>query len=76
MRITLEQYESTYEVEIEQEDMSAGDLVELFTRILVVAGYPPSVIIPKDDEKGSYQFVRPDETIIRREQYDKENSGN
>jgi hypothetical protein len=75
MRITLEQYESTYEVEIEQEDMSADDLIELFTRILVVAGYPPSVIIPKDDEQGSYHFVCPDETITRREQYDKENSG-
>lgn len=74
MRITLEHYDSTYEIETEADDMSAHEIMMLFARLLVAAGYPPSVLIT--DDAGSYQFVHEDEEVVERNHNDKENQSN
>ena len=44
MRITLEAYNHTYTFECQADDFSAEELKEQFSRLLVLAGYSPSVI--------------------------------
>lgn len=44
MRITLESYEHTYTFESQSDDFTAEELKEQFSRLLVLAGYSPSVI--------------------------------
>ena len=44
MRITLESYNHTYTIESEADDFTAEELKEQFSRLLVLAGFAPSVI--------------------------------
>ena len=46
MRITLEMYGEKYMVESAHDDYNAKELKEIFSRLLVQATYPPSVIEP------------------------------
>ena len=44
MKITSESYGHTYTFESQADDFTAEDLKEQFSRLLVLAGYSPSVI--------------------------------
>lgn len=64
MKITLEMYNYKHSYESEHEDFTATELKEAFERLLVCAGYPPSVINLED---GKYEFVGENEQIVRKE---------
>lgn len=44
MRLTLTLYETTYSVEEKRSDFGGEELKKLFSRLMVAAGYPPSVL--------------------------------
>lgn len=44
MRITLEMHDQKYIFESSQDEFSADEMKEIFSRLLVQATYPPSVI--------------------------------
>lgn len=54
MKLTLEMYDTVCSVETEQDDLDGYELKELFSRLMVVAGYPPCVI---EEEGGSWKWV-------------------
>lgn len=64
MKISIDSYGTTYEIITKQDDYDAGELKEMFSRLLVLAGYPPSVMVDKDDS-GIYAWLENDETIIK-----------
>ena len=53
MRIVLEMYDSRIIYESDKDDYKADELKEIFSRLLVQATYPPSVIEPA--EGGHYE---------------------
>lgn len=53
MKITLELYDIKYTVEENRNDYTAGELKEIFSRLLVQASFSPSVIDPA--EGGHYE---------------------
>lgn len=53
MRITLEMHDEKYLFESSQDDYNANEMKEIFSRLLVQATYPPSVIDPA--EGGHYE---------------------
>lgn len=68
MKITLELYDQRYIVETlnpKQNDFNGNEMKELFARIMVMAGFAPSVLEPSDG--GSYEFVDDDEIIVKKE---------
>lgn len=70
MKITLELYDNRYTVETinpKQNDFNGEELKELFSRLMVVAGYSPSVIDLESDS-GGYEYVGEDEIIIKKEE--------
>lgn len=66
MKITFTSYDATYSVETKSDDYDARELKEIFSRILVASGFPPSVIDEPDG--GSFQYVAEDEIVIKREE--------
>lgn len=48
MRITLEIYDSRIIYESDNDDYKADEMKEIFSRMLVQATYPPSVIEPAE----------------------------
>jgi hypothetical protein len=66
MKIMLENWGTRYTVETEQEDYRSDELKDMFNRLLVQAGYPPSVITLHEDD-GSYEYVGSDEVIVKKE---------
>ena len=64
MKITLEMHNYKHSYESEYEDFNAMELKEAFERLMVCAGYPPSVINLED---GKYEFVGENEQIVRKE---------
>ena len=73
MKITFENYNIHYEIETGREEYTGEELKTLFSRLLVVAGYPPSVI--DAEEGGKYTYVGENELIISREEYKKLREG-
>lgn len=70
MKITLELYDNRYTVETinpKQNDFNGEELKELFSRLMVAAGYSPSVIDLESDS-GGYEYVGEDEIIIKKEE--------
>lgn len=69
MKIMFEHYHNRYTIETinpKQDDFDAAELKELFSRLLVCAGYGPSVIDVA--EGGKYEYVDPDyEVVVKRE---------
>lgn len=65
MKITLEIYDKEYSVETNDEDYLGDELKEIFSRILVVAGYPPTVI--DIDDGGRFEYVADDEKVVKTE---------
>lgn len=57
MIITLEMYNTKYSVETQNDDCTAEELIEIFSRILVAAGYSPDVIINRDGSKYKVEVV-------------------
>lgn len=53
MRITLEMHDEKYTFESQQDDYNSNEVKEIFSRLLVQATYPPSVIDPA--EGGHYE---------------------
>lgn len=68
MKITLEMYKTRYAVESDQDDFTADELKGLFSRIMVVAGFPPGVIQLEEEEGGKYMYVGDKEVIISQEE--------
>ena len=66
MKLTLEMNDCKYSVETPYDDTLGNKLKETFARLLVVAGYPPSVI--EFDDGGSYLYVGKDEEIVKKEE--------
>lgn len=48
MKITLEMHGDIYSVELKGDDYNANELKEAFSRLLVQATFPPSVIEPAE----------------------------
>lgn len=65
MKIIFTSYNTIYSVETESDDYDGNELKEIFSRILVTAGFSPSVI--EDPDGGSYQYVSEDEIVVRRD---------
>lgn len=53
MRITLESYGETYIFETDKDDYNASELKEIFSRMLVLASFPPDVL--ELSEGGHYE---------------------
>lgn len=73
MRITLSLYGAEYTIEQSGEDSSANELKELFSRLLVVAGFCPSVI---ELEEGKYVFIDDDEMVVKISDYGTDSNNN
>ena len=65
VKITLEMYGNKYSVETADSDMMGNDLIELFSRLLVAVGFPPSIIRLPEDE-GRYEYVGENEEVVER----------
>lgn len=50
MKLTIELYNYNYSVECDREDFNGEELKQMFTRLLVCAGYPTSLIEFGDEE--------------------------
>ena len=55
MKITLQMHDWTYTAESKFNDYSADELKEVFSRLLVQATFPPSVI--DDKEGGEWRYI-------------------
>lgn len=64
MKITLEIYNAKYIFEDNNDEHDASYMKDIFSRMLVVAGFPPSVI--DCIEGGEYRYVDEDEIIIKK----------
>lgn len=67
MKMTLELYGTRYSAEHESDAYGANELKDLFSRLLVVAQFPPSVI-QIDEDGGKYAYVGKDEAVISKEE--------
>ena len=56
MRITLEAYNHKYTFESQADDFTAEELKEQFSRLLVLAGYSPSVIELADGGRYNCEY--------------------
>lgn len=57
MRITLEMHDQKYIFESSHDEFSADEMKEIFSRLLVQATYPPSVIEPADGGHFECEYV-------------------
>lgn len=53
MKLTLEMHNTKYIVEEDRDDFNAQEMQYIFSRLLVNAGYPPSIL---SDEDGGYEI--------------------
>ena len=65
MKIVFEQYNTRYTVEDDINSHDSNELKEIFSKILVQAGFAPSVI--ECEEGGEYQYVGEDEIVVKKE---------
>lgn len=56
VKITLEIHGATYTAEEPRDDINAGALQELFSRLMVVASYPPTVIADAEGGRWECQY--------------------
>lgn len=73
MKMTLESHDMRYTVETinpKQDDYDSRELKELFGRMMVQSGFPPSAI--ETDDGGKYEYIDPDyEVVVKKEYLDK-----
>lgn len=62
MLLTLDLYDTEYSIETDSDEHTAEELKEMFSRLLVVAGFPPSVI---DEDDVKYLYVDGNETVVK-----------
>lgn len=60
MRLTLEMHDQKYIFETLQDDYTADEMKEIFSRLLVQATYPPSVIEPAEGGHFECEYVEED----------------
>lgn len=63
MKITIEHYDGIYTAET-SDALSSDEAIEVFTRLLINCGYPPSIIRLGDG--GSYVYLMEDEKIVKK----------
>lgn len=63
MKITFENYNAKYIFEDNDDEHNASYIKDIFSKMLVVAGFPPSVI--DCIEGGKYEYVDEDEMVIK-----------
>lgn len=68
MKIIYEAYGTRYTVETDRNDHNATELKEIFSRILVQAGFGPDVVELEDS--GHYEYVGEDEIVVQKEYLD------
>lgn len=68
MKLALEMHKVRYMIEDDVDDYNSREMKEYFTRLLVAAGFPPSVI--DDEEGGEWRYVENDEVVIKQEKLD------
>ena len=71
MKITFENCNAKYIFEDNNDEHDASYIKDIFSRMLVVAGFPPSVI--DCIEGGRYEYVDDDEIVIKKELMEKIN---
>lgn len=71
MKITFENYNIKYTFEDNNNEHNASYIKDVFSRMLVVAGFQPSVI--DCIEGGRYEYVDDDEIVIKKELMEKIN---
>ena len=69
MKLIFENYGTRYTVETEHDDHNANELKEIFDRILVQAGFSPSVIDRLEDG-GRFEYLDDEEIVIKKERLD------
>jgi hypothetical protein len=57
MKITLEIYSKNYSIESKADDYRAEELKQLFSALLVCAGYPPDVLTTEDGGHYNCEYV-------------------
>ena len=70
MKIIFEHYDMRYTIEGGEQDYDANELKRLFERMLVAAGYPPSVI--EFEDGSSYEWVGENEIVVKKWENDDE----
>ena len=65
MKLILELYDTRYIVENTSNDYDANELKEIFSKVMVAAGDPPSVIDLGDG--GHYEYVGDNEIVVKKE---------
>ncbi len=68
MKLIYESYGTRYTVETNRDDLDGAELKEIFSKIMVQAGFPPSVV--DLDDGGKYEYVGEDEIVIKQEKLD------
>lgn len=61
MKLSLEMYGMTYTVETKENDFSASEMKEIFSRLLVQAGYELDVIDLADGGHYEIKYIAVDE---------------
>lgn len=64
MKITFENYNAKYTFEDNDNDHDVSYIKDIFSKMLVVAGFSPSII--DCIEGGRYEYVDDDETVIKK----------
>lgn len=65
MKLTYEAYNTRYTVETDRNNHDAAELKEIFSKILVQAGFSPNVI--ELDDGGRYEYLTDDEIVVKKE---------
>lgn len=68
MKIMLEHGGIRVTVEMDELDSGAGEVIEMFTRMMVVVGWSAGVIQLADDDGGRYVYVGEDEEVVKRKE--------
>lgn len=71
MKIVFEDKDYQYIVECENDEFTASELKELFSRLLVLSGFSPDVIqLQGNDSERHYVLIGDDEVVVKRADYE------
>lgn len=71
MKLIYESHGYRYSVEHNSDDFDSGELKEIFSKILVQAGFSPRVVEFAENDGGRYEYVGEDEIVVKREEIEK-----
>lgn len=66
-RITLEIYNEKHTFESPYDDLSSNNIEAAFSRLMVCAGFSPSVL-KEEDGDGHYEYVGTDEEVVKKKE--------